>query len=226
MANLTSDSGICAYDNATFDAYIGHNLLQTAWIPFVLTDVVLLNAILLLSAADLTMRKGDASITIDLITLRGMALRKINERIQDTFKSQSDEVFGAILVLAQYEVLFGDIDTYQTHMSGLQRLVQVRGGISALGLDGVLARMLLWVDINGSAIIGQRPCFHPSQVPSAFSHPKPDLDLFGTRYSQSSTQSPESTSSAIVRPPSILATWRDSFIDESMPANQVSSLLQ
>ena len=49
--------------------------------------------------------------------------------------------------------MFGEADHYHVHMMGLKRMVRLRGGLSNLGLDGLLARMLLWIDNNASFLI-------------------------------------------------------------------------
>ena len=51
------------------------------------------------------------------------------------------------------EAMFGDESIYKVHMAGLQRMVRLRGGFNDLGLDGLLGRMLIWIDNNACFLL-------------------------------------------------------------------------
>ena len=38
-------------------------------------------------------------------------------------------------------------------MRGLRRMVELRGGIDALGLGGLLRRIIVWIDLNSSFLL-------------------------------------------------------------------------
>lgn len=179
--HLRTDLVNLATENSDLDGNQSRGLLRLVWFPFVLTDTALLHSVLLLAAAHCRLMKGPESHGIDIITLRGMALRGINENLQHPAKSLSDEMIGAVLSVAMYEALFGDSDTYATHMTGLQKLVTLRGGLPELGLDGLLEKMLLWVDSNASYITGYNLFFPRTAYPSSRSHPLPNPQQFGSR---------------------------------------------
>lgn len=128
----------------------GQRLLHQVWLPFLLSDVTLLHSVMLLSASHCSSVRGSDAHSIDIITLRGMAIRSINDSLHDSAKAQGDELIAAVLNMASYEATFGDRETYAMHMHGLRKLVELKGGLSSLGLDGLLERMLLWVDSNAS----------------------------------------------------------------------------
>ncbi|KAF2149809.1 hypothetical protein K461DRAFT_215728, partial [Myriangium duriaei CBS 260.36] len=149
------------------------------WLPFVMSDVTLLHTMLLLSASHCRSVHGPNVHAIDTITLRGWAIRGINESLLDRTKLASDELVAAVFNMATYEAIFGDRDTYILHMSGLRRLVEHRGGLARLGLDGLLERTLLWIDSNASLIMGFDDfCFPKAMFPSVYSHPPPDPQTF------------------------------------------------
>ncbi|KAF2221604.1 hypothetical protein BDZ85DRAFT_19049 [Elsinoe ampelina] len=170
-----------AAENPALDGEHSRGLLRHVWFPFVLTDTTLLHSVLLLAAAHCSSVKGPGVHNIDIITLRGMALRSINDSLHDPAKSLSDELIGAVLSVATYEAMFGDSETYATHMKGLQKLVTLKGGLHTLGLDGLLERMLLMVDANASYITGYEVFFSKNEFPSAVPHPFPDPTRFGVR---------------------------------------------
>jgi hypothetical protein len=75
--------------------------------------------------------------------------------------------------MAAYEALFGDRKTYRTHMQGLTQIVRLRGGLLALGLDGLMKRCLLWIDSNTSLITGLPLSFEHTEQ-----HPPPNSKQF------------------------------------------------
>ena len=47
--------------------------------------------------------------------------------------------------------LNGTISSAAIHMNGLQRMVELRGGLSSLGMSGILRRMVLWYQFRFTA---------------------------------------------------------------------------
>ena len=78
----------------------------------------------------------------------------------------SDAVIGAVAKMASYEAMFGLPELYHTHMRGLQNMIKMRGGLGTLGLDGLLQRMVLWIDINSAFLLNSPAYFRPT-VPLA-----------------------------------------------------------
>lgn len=108
-----------------------------------------------------------------------MAIRAINEALEDPVRATSDQLIAAVAKMAQYEALFGDKAIFNTHMTGLLRMVSLRGGLPALGLDGLLERMLLWIDVNASSVMKvHKVYFDKEAFPSNFVHPTPDPRRF------------------------------------------------
>lgn len=54
------------------------------------------------------------------------------------------------IVNVYYQSLDGRTSSAIVHTSGLQRMVQLKGGLGRLGLNGVLQRMVLWYDCSSS----------------------------------------------------------------------------
>lgn len=125
-------------------------LLRTRWFPLVLSEAATFQVVMLLSAsnyASLRYPHGDRS---NLLVLKSRAISSINKALKATDSSTSDQLIGAVAKMASYEAMFGDLPTYEMHMRGLVRMVQLRGGLSSLGLGGLLARICVWIDRNSA----------------------------------------------------------------------------
>ena len=77
--------------------------------------------------------------------------------------------------MAAYEAIFGEADAYKAHMAGLQRMIVLRGGLPALGVNGLLERMILWIDCNASQLLGCDWTFDKRWFPTTVMHPPTDL---------------------------------------------------
>lgn len=44
----------------------------------------------------------------------------------------------------------GSLENYDIHMQGLARVISLRGGLTSLGLNGLLHRIVVWIDHNAA----------------------------------------------------------------------------
>lgn len=146
-----------------------------------MTDAAPLHGVLLAAGTHYGNSYGPHSHPIDLLQLRGMAIRAINNALEDPTRATSDQLIAAVAKMASYEALYGDRQVFNTHMTGLTRMVTLRGGLPALGLGGLLERILLWIDSNASQIAGTRVYFDRKAFPSRAVHPRPDPRRFAGR---------------------------------------------
>lgn len=154
------------------------DLLRSRFFPFIMTDPALLHAVMLMAASHYTSAYGSRSHPIDLLQLRGMAIREINQSLADPVRGTCDQLIAAVANMASHEALFGDRRVFHTHMTGLLRMVSLRGGLHNLGLRGLLERILLWVDANASHITGSHIYFDRHAFPTTAVHPRPNPTRF------------------------------------------------
>lgn len=156
--------------------------IRTHFLSLAFSDPASLHALVLVSAAHLARLRGEQSHNIDILQLRGMAIQQVNHALMEHSsrrRATSDQLIVAVAKMATYELLFGQRDTFHTHMTGLQRMVSLRGGLPALGLGGFLERMLLWIDANAAGITGATDLYFPAAVyASSRGHPQADRRMF------------------------------------------------
>ncbi|KAG9553000.1 hypothetical protein KCU79_g12308, partial [Aureobasidium melanogenum] len=133
-------------------------LLRSTWMPFVMTDVALLHAVLLFAASLFRSFMAAHAQVVDLFQLKDMAIQAMNENL-----STKDSMIATMATMAQYEAFWRDADAFSTHMSGLRQFVEMRGGLAALGLEGFLERMLVAIDFNLARTTGHERLFDPSR---------------------------------------------------------------
>jgi hypothetical protein len=151
-----------AVDIPELDLPGNHGLLRTIWFPLVMTEPALFSVIILLSASHYASLQSDpGNIRIDLLRLRCEAISSINHSL-DYFQgpqSTHDALIGAIAKMASYEAMFGRLENYAIHMQGLVRAIHLRGGLTSLGLNGLLHRVVVWIDRNAAFLHGSARYF-------------------------------------------------------------------
>ncbi|KAH9844522.1 Fungal specific transcription factor domain [Teratosphaeria destructans] len=177
-----------AVDIPELDRTVISGLLRTRFFPFTMTDAASVHAVMLMAASHYSRARGPRSHTIDLLQLKGMAIAAINSGLSDPRRATSDQVIIAVAMMASFEALYGDRAFFETHMTGLVRMVTLRGGLHALGLDGLLERILLWIDSNATHILGKSVYFNKAAFPTRAGHPTPEPRRFAGLSVQSTQQ--------------------------------------
>ncbi|KAE8167166.1 hypothetical protein BDV40DRAFT_295754 [Aspergillus tamarii] len=161
-----------AVDIPELDQPGNKGLLRTSWFPLVMTNRALFLVIMLLAASHYaSVSEHTAGMKLDLLNLRCKAVQAINDALKYQPSDRvSDALVGAIAKMGSYEAMYGDMGSYSVHMRGLTRAVGLRGGLSALGLNGLLRRIVVWIDRNaaflhGSALYYPGATFAPGQAP-------------------------------------------------------------
>lgn len=139
-----------ATDMPELDEPQSPGLLRTRWFPFVLSEAATFQVIILLSASNYASLRYPYGDGPSLLLLKSRAISLINKAFEANDNPTTDELIGAVAKMASYEAMFGDQLTYEMHMRGLVKMIELRGGLSSLGLGGLLARICLWIDSNAS----------------------------------------------------------------------------
>ena len=140
-------------------------LLRTRWFPLVMTEAATFQVIILLAASHYASLHQIKECGPNLLQQKSKALSLIRTAL--AAEGPSDQLIGAVAKMASYEAMFGDITWFEEHMKGLMGMVRLRGGLSSLGLDGMLARICVWIDRN-SAFLNDSP-LHFTSVPQDLS---------------------------------------------------------
>ncbi|KAL4782254.1 hypothetical protein BJX76DRAFT_297592 [Aspergillus varians] len=144
-----------AVDIPELDQPGNRGLLRTDWFPLVMSEPSLFLVIVLIAASNYASVQTDsANMKLHLLGLRCEAVQAVNNSLVHHPSDVSDALIGAIAKMASYEAMYGNLDNYAVHMQGLQRAVELRGGLFSLGLGGLLRRIVIWIDRNGAFLNG------------------------------------------------------------------------
>lgn len=132
-------------------------LLRTRWFPLVMTEAATFQVIILLAASHYASLRQTTEYGPALLQLKTRAICLVRNAL--AAEGPSDQLIGAVAKMASYEAMFGDQTSFEEHMKGLVKMVQLRGGLSSLGLYGMLAKICVWIDRNSALLHGSRLYF-------------------------------------------------------------------
>ena len=130
----------------------------------VMTEAATFHVIMLLAASHLSLVRNSAGEGLNILRMKSKAIASVRSAL--AIDGPSDQLIGAVVKMASYEAMFGDQDSFQLHMAGLLKMVEMRGGLSFLGLNGMLAKMCVWIDRNSAALHNTAVYF--TSVPDEF----------------------------------------------------------
>ncbi|KAM0501881.1 hypothetical protein ACHAP8_004177 [Fusarium lateritium] len=121
------------------------NEFMNIWVPCTMQDPLLLQIVLFTSACFLT-ETGDMPKKLRHI-YQGHAYIMLNKQLGDDIARENDTLMLAVVQMIADSWYWGETGNLNRHLSGLKRMVRMRGGLSRLGLRGYLAKMILIHDI-------------------------------------------------------------------------------
>jgi hypothetical protein len=104
-------------------------------------DPLLLQIVLFTSACFLT-ETGDMPKKLRQI-YQGHVYFMLNKQLRDENARGNDTLLLAVVQMIADSWYWGETDQLTLHLSGLKRMVRMRGGLGELGLRGYLAKMIL-----------------------------------------------------------------------------------
>ena len=147
--------------------------LKTVFIRQALADQCLFSAVLFFAALHVDSLCG-RTVSQETLLHRGETMRLLNVNMRSPGEAVSDSTIGAVALLSLgcsrlKGTLLERVNENQTintgftestlHLNALERMVEVRGGLQALGMNGVLHMLVTWYVIKPKTGL-QQPCLN------------------------------------------------------------------
>ncbi|KAK8087545.1 hypothetical protein PG997_002506 [Apiospora hydei] len=109
------------------------------WLPFALADHGLLASLLLQSCRSLESSIGrPGSYTDTYMVYKQKCIQWVNECVSSEHRRASDATISMVTVLLTESYILGNLDEWNVHLGAHTRMLELRGGVDALGFDGFL----------------------------------------------------------------------------------------
>lgn len=149
---------------------------------FIFTDPVLLATAIYITARYLLAsmaRPLHHKELYHLLQMQGFLVSSVNAALLHPTRSVSDQLLVTVALLAADQIKYGTRENYHIHMSGLVKMVNIRGGLPEIGRhDHYTERFIVWMDVNVSNLIGCPGYFQDVETSTMLSSPKPDPNMF------------------------------------------------
>ncbi|RTE69734.1 hypothetical protein BHE90_015880 [Fusarium euwallaceae] len=134
---------------------------QSLWLEPVLSDVACFHFTMFISEMYLDYLEGHTENTRNALIHHTKALNALQTRLSagNMRISTSDSTVLTIVGLTTAALALGDVEIAQKHMTGLHRMVMLRGGISAFSHDKRLQTKLCRVDLGLALSTGKDALF-------------------------------------------------------------------
>ena len=126
----------------------------------------------------------EGSDLVGVVNLENYVVGRVNSALPDGVRAISSQMLATVALCAAYELKHGDPGRFSVHMQGLVHMINLRGGLSAVGsVDPYIRQWLLWLDVNISKLAGTRPYLlqHGDGGETA-GHPRANTSVFRARH--------------------------------------------
>lgn len=137
--------------------YFGTRALGKYWIPTALSYPHTFLGTLCLATAYHDVIYDLALESVQTIALRQEVIHLVGRNMLDPEARVSDHNLMAIIQLIISEVIGREEAALSWHEDGIQEMIQQRGGLEKLGVNGRLASAISWVSLATSVLREQRP---------------------------------------------------------------------
>ncbi|KAH8891632.1 hypothetical protein GQ53DRAFT_648249, partial [Thozetella sp. PMI_491] len=124
------------------------NAYLHSFIPFSLQEPVLAEiSIYMASCFLITTGKLDRS---GFIQAKCRALQQLNEMLASKVYATSDTAVVAVAKMIFADLCYGEVEYTSMHLRGLREMIRIRGGLSSLGMGGVITQMVVVGDFTAA----------------------------------------------------------------------------
>ncbi|KAI1803530.1 hypothetical protein F4811DRAFT_562433 [Daldinia bambusicola] len=136
------------------------------WIQFWFVDEAYFHCAMAASIAAKNMLTSSSENFSEGLRHLSHSLRIVNQRLSGE-KALSDTTLASVVAMLQYERMCGQYHQSLVHFRGLQRMVELRGGISQLRRDKPeLAQKIFRADLEFAIYLGSPTLFGVDELPS------------------------------------------------------------
>ncbi|KAH8800257.1 fungal-specific transcription factor domain-containing protein [Xylogone sp. PMI_703] len=120
-------------------------------------DATFRSVILCIAADNLNLLEhvGDC---VESLYWKNEAIKTINERLNESTSKLTAATVAAVASLTSYEAMNGSLLSVQTHINGLEQIVNVLGGLNNIRSSHLLC-LIAWADINSANALSTLPRF-------------------------------------------------------------------
>ncbi|KAH7354676.1 hypothetical protein BKA65DRAFT_496788 [Rhexocercosporidium sp. MPI-PUGE-AT-0058] len=142
--------------------------VRKSWFALSLTDIAFFNVVLSHYAGTYCLLTGQGD-PMESFSFTAASIKIINERLDLPDQRTSDGTIAAVAGMVLKEIKNGNSLAVKAHLSGLEQMINLRGGLLKANFPASLQRMIAWAELNASSVF--------STIPHILPYASPALDI-------------------------------------------------
>ena len=147
------------------------NILTRKILPLALEHPAVCQGAIAYAAAQLANIQGHIVPDSQNLTIYNKSLQLLYQAMKERPEQFKDVLIFPAIAIAGFDLTYGRVGELRRHLDSIYKIVKSVGGLQNLGLGGIGAHLLLWIDFFGSILLNRRPMY---DLPS-----RPDITLPG-----------------------------------------------
>lgn len=135
------------------------NLLTAKLLPFALQHPAMCQGAIVYAAAQLANIRGETAPDHQSLAIYNKSLHLLAKAVRDDPGRFKDVFIVAAIAVAGFDLTHGRVHELRRHLDGLYKIVQSMGGLHYLGMGGLAAHLVLWMDFFGSIMLNRKPLY-------------------------------------------------------------------
>ena len=128
-------------------------------LPLALENEALCQGAILYAAAQISNMAGELTPNKVNLAMYNKALRLLYESLRKEPQRFKDVFVIAAIAVAGFDLTYGRKDELRRHLDSMHKIVSSIGGLPYLGLGGLAAHLVLWIDFFGSILLDRAPLY-------------------------------------------------------------------
>ncbi|KAH8878701.1 hypothetical protein GQ53DRAFT_850069 [Thozetella sp. PMI_491] len=100
-----------------------------------------------------------------LLYTNSLAVQTLSKEVASQASSPSDEVISAVILLVSTDLCHDNTEHIRMHLKGVREMLRLRGGISYLGMNGLLSKVVIIADLI-AALTLEMPDLLSADIPA------------------------------------------------------------
>ncbi|KAL5328168.1 hypothetical protein ACEPPN_001664 [Leptodophora sp. 'Broadleaf-Isolate-01'] len=139
--------------------------VRKSWLALALTDIAFFNVVLSHYAGTYRLLTGQGD-PMESFSFTAVSMKIINERLGLPEQRTSDGTIAAVAGMVLQEIKNGNALAVKAHLSGLEQMINLRGGLLEANFPASLQRIIAWAEISASSVFSTIPRIIPYASPS------------------------------------------------------------
>ncbi|KKY22625.1 hypothetical protein UCRPC4_g03243 [Phaeomoniella chlamydospora] len=149
-------------------------MLTSVLLPIAMSHPALCHGAIVYAAAQIANIRGDVTPSKADLQVYNRGLHSLHQSMLQQPNRFKDTLIIAAIAAAGFDLTYGRADELRRHVDGIANIIKSIGGLQYLGLGGLAAHLVLWIDFFAAIMLNRQPLYSiPSRPNITYPGPAP-----------------------------------------------------